>query len=431
MRRLLVLCVFATALSAADLPKVTYYRDVAGILQEHCQSCHRPGEIGPMSFGSYQEVRPWAKAIREAVLTRKMPPWFAEKNVGKFHNDPSLSQQDIDKLAAWAETGAAVGDPHDAPAPRTFVDGWNIGTPDAIFEMPEPYEVPASGTLEYTYLIVPTGFKEDRWLVGAEVRPGNRAVVHHAQIFIREPGSQWLRAYPVGRSFVPKEQIRTASTPRPAATTSAGAGALEQVIASYSPGKPAKNLPPGYGMLVPAGSDLVFQLHYTPSGAASPDRSRVGFVYAKSVVEKRVLHLSAFNDGFAIPPGAANYPVSGSAELGVDCELIDLHPHMHLRGQSMALAVQYPTGERDELLRVPKYDFGWQQTYELSEPKNLPKGTVLKADATFDNSANNRYNPDPKKEVRWGDQSWEEMMVGFFDVAVPVDTDPRKLIVRR
>lgn len=437
MKTLILVAIGSAGLAAAQSSvtfqrdSVTFHRDVVGILQERCQSCHRPGEIAPMPLRTYHEARPWARAIKQAVVSRKMPPWHADRAVGAFHNDPSLSQEEIDTLAAWVDSGAAEGDPKDAPPARTFVEGWNIPAPDLIVEMPGSYEVPASGTIEYTYIVVPIGFKEDRWVTGAEYRPGNRAAVHHATVFVRTPESQWLRRYPIGEFFVPQEQIRTATTPRPAATTNAGAGPLDTRIAGYVPGRPERVLPDGYGMLIPAGSDVVFQLHYTASGTAATDRSRVGFVFAKSPPQKRVLSVVAINDGFVIPPGAAEYPVSGSGVLGTDAELIELSPHMHLRGKSMNLFAVYPTGERDELLRVPKYDFNWQLLYQLREPKRLPKGTVLRADGAFDNSTNNRYNPDPKAEVRWGDQSWEEMMAGFFVVAVPATTDVRSLFALR
>jgi hypothetical protein len=291
--------------------------------------------------------------------------------------------------------------------------------------MPEPYQIPASGTIEYTYVIVPTGFKEDRWMTSAEVRPGNRAVVHHANVYVREPGSDWLRDYPLGKFFVPAERTQRAAT---GGSSSAGASSREQMIAGYIPGRPAKQVPAGYGMLVPAGSDLVFQLHYTANGKAVADRTKIGFIFAKSAPAKRVIRIQASNSDFVIPPGTPDYPVSASAALGVECELLDAYPHMHVRGKSMALSAVYPTGEREELLRVPKYDFNWQLVYEMGRPKTLPKGTVLRADAHFDNSPNNRFNPDPQAEVRWGDQTWEEMMVGFFDVAIPLATDPAKVL---
>jgi hypothetical protein len=431
MRYLMICLISSAALNAADTREAssaTFYRDVLPILQERCQSCHRAGEIGPMPLGTYTETRPWAKAIRQAVVTRKMPPWNADGPHGKFRNDPSLSQPQIDTLVAWIDAGAPEGNTKDAPPARTFTEGWTIGTPDAIFDMPKAYDVPSTGTIEYTYVIVPSGFKEDRWMSSAEVRPGNRAVVHHANVYVREPGSKWLREYPYGEAFVPREKTVRAGE---GGSSSAGAGIEEQMIAGYIPGRPARQVPPGYGMLVPAGSDLVFQMHYTTNGRAVGDRTKVGFVFAKQLPGKRVIRVQASNAKFVIPPGAASYPVSGTAQLGMECELIDVYPHMHFRGQSMTLSATYPTGEREQLLRVPRYDFNWQLVYEMGQPKLLPTGTLLRADATFDNSPNNRFNPDPKAEVRWGDQTWEEMMVGFFDVAIPVKTDLEKVLAKQ
>ena len=429
MRAFVLLLFSGAALFAGNpTPKqsnVTFYRDVLPILQERCQGCHRAGEVGPMAFGAYDQTRPWAKAIKQAVLLGKMPPWYADTPPGRFHNDPRLSKQEIDKLAAWADNGAPAGNPKDAPRPVMFQEGWTIDKPDTIFQVPTPFQIPATGTLEYTYVIVPTGFKDDRWITQAEVRPGNRAVVHHANVYIREPGSNWLREYPMDKLFVPEERGERVGT---GGSSSAGASVREQVIAGYSPGRPAKQVPDGYAMLIPAGSDLVFQLHYTTNGKPTSDVTRIGFVFAKSAPLKRVIRVQASNAGFVIPPGAQDYPVDGSAKVGVDCELLNVYPHMHLRGKSMVLSAVYPTGEREEFVRVPHYDFNWQLVYSFSQPRLLPKGTVLKADATFDNSANNRVNPDPKKSVRWGDQSWDEMMVGFFDLAIPVNTDPTSVL---
>jgi hypothetical protein len=425
MKALVLSLVSAAAIFAGTPGDVSFYRDVLPVLQQHCQSCHRPGEVGPMAFGAYDQTRPWAKAIKQAVLTKKMPPWNAEAAPGQFQNDPSLTPQEIGKLVAWADAGAPAGDPKDAPPPLKFADGWSIDQPDQIFDVPTPFQVPATGTLEYTYVIVPTGFTQDRWITQAEVRPGNRAIVHHANVYIREPGSMWLREYPMGKLFIPDERGVRGAT---GGSSSAGASIREQVIAGYAPGRPAKQVPEGYAMLIPAGSDLVFQLHYTTNGTATTDVTRIGFVYAKQTPLKRVIRVQASNAGFAIPPGAADYPVAGSASLGVESELLNVYPHMHLRGKSMTLSAVYPTGEHEEFVRVPRYDFNWQLVYSLTKPRILPKGTVLKADATFDNSATNRTNPNPKATVRWGDQSWDEMMVGFFDLAIPVGTDPAKVL---
>ncbi len=426
MKTVALLLVSSVASFGGTASGVTFYRDVLPVLQARCESCHRPGEVGPMAFGAYDQTRPWAKAIKQAVLLGKMPPWYADAPRGRFHHDPRLSQKEIEKLVAWADSGAPAGDPKDAPPPVTFADGWSIDKPDAVFEAPTPFQVPATGTLEYWYVIVPTGFKEDRWITQAEVRPGNRAVVHHANVYIREPGSDWLREYPIGKLFVPEERGERKGT---GGSSSAGATVREQVIAGYVPGRPGKQVPDGYAMLVPAHSDLVFQLHYTTNGKATTDVTRIGFVFAKTPPSKRVIRVQASNAGFVIPPGASDYPVAGSAVLGVDCELLDTYPHMHLRGKSMVLSARYPTGEREEFVRVPRYDFNWQLVYAFSKPRTLPKGTVLEANATFDNSANNRTNPDPTASVRWGDQSWEEMMVGFFDLAIPTTTDPTAVLV--
>ena len=267
-------------------------------------------------------------------------------------------------------------------------------------------------------------------MTNAEFRPGNRAVMHHATVFVREPGSKWLRSYPIGEAFVPAEQFPTPNTPRPAATTNAGAGALDQAIAGYVPGRPPTALPEGYGMLIPAGSDLVFQLHYTSNGTAALDRSKVGFRFVTTPPRYRVFRVSVFEDRFTIPAGAANYTVSGAATLTQDADLIYVSPHMHLRGKSMIQSLELPSGERETLLSVSRYDFNWQLNYYLAAPRKLPKGTILHATGTFDNSTANRANPDPSAAVRWGDQSWEEMMVGFFMVGVPVGTDLRSVVKR-
>src|ERR1700688_3324737 len=266
-------CAIGTAAMAADAVtsgSVTFNRDVLPVLQKNCQSCHRPGEVAPMSLLTYKEARPWAAAIKAAVLSKKMPPWFADPKYGHFMNDRSLSQAEIDTLAAWSDAGAPEGNAKDKPAPVEWVDGWNISKPDQVVEMPVELEVPAKGTVEYTYMIVPTGFTEDKWVQAMEVRPSNRAVVHHANIYIRRPGSPWLRQYPVGVAFVPEEQK---------SSSSAGAPLLDENVAGYTPGKQTVELKSDQAKLIPAGSDIVFQVHYTANGTAATDRSKVGFVF--------------------------------------------------------------------------------------------------------------------------------------------------------
>ena len=398
--------ILATAASAADA-QVTFNKNVLPILQQNCQTCHRPGEIGPMPLLTYQQARPWAKAIKNAVASKQMPPWFADPKYGHFANDRSLSAADIQTIAAWADAGAPEGDAKDRPAPLKFTDGWNIPQPDLVVEMPTDYEVPAQGTIEYTYVIVPTGFTEDRWVQSMEVRPGNRAVVHHANVYIRRPGSPWLRQYPVNTPFVPAEQ-KTSS--------SAGAPLLDENVAGFTPGKQTVVLTPGEAKLIPAGSDIVFQMHYTSNGQPGKDRTKIGFVFAKTAPEKRVARIAAVNSTFTIPPGASDYRVEASTTLQSDSVLVSLKPHMHLRGKWMEFRAVYPTGEKEILLSVPQYSFNWQLEFMLAQPKTLPKGTRLEVSAGFDNSTNNKYNPDPTKPVRWGDQSWEEMAIGYFEV---------------
>ena len=415
------LFIIATALLANAAPRpepVTYHRHIAPILQARCQGCHRAGEIGPMALESYTQARPWAKAIKEAVTSRKMPPWFADPAVGKFHNDPSLSIKEIAAIAQWADTGAPEGNPKDAPAAPQFTDGWSIGQPDAVFEMPVAYDVPATGTIEYTDVIIPTGFTEDKWVEKIEIRPGNRAVVHHISAYVREPHVNWLRSYPLGVPFVQRGKGAEGREARP----------WETRLSGYAPGSPPEFLGPDRGRLFKAGSDLILEIHYTANDKPAKDRSKIGLVFSKRPPAKRVVTLSAKNLGLAIPPGDPAYSIDGSLTLFADCELSLVYPHMHVRGKAMEMRAVYPTGEREVLLRVPRYDFNWQLRYEPLERKALPRGTRIEATGVFDNSPNNRWNPDPKSLVRWGDQSWEEMMVGFVEVAFDAKLDIHSLV---
>jgi hypothetical protein len=383
----------------------------------NCQGCHRPGEAAPMPFLTYQQVRPWAKAIKEAVLLKKMPPWFADPHYGKFRNDRTMAQKDIDTLVAWAEQGAPEGDPRMAPKPAQYVDGWNIGKPDLVFEMPNAFEVPASGTVEYQYVILPYKFAEDRWVQMAEVRPGNRAVVHHVIAFVRDPKSNWMRNHQPGEIFVPDKGGNDNNA--------------SDALAGFAPGMPPIVLKPGQGRLVKAGSDIVFQLHYTANGKATTDRTTVGVVFCKEPPKERVMMAGATNRKFTIPAGDANYRVDSEIELNHDVKLTALLPHMHLRGKDFEYRLVFPTGETQTILSVPRYDFGWQLWYEPVDDILLPKGTKVSCTAHFDNSKNNPNNPDATKEVKWGDQSWEEMMIGFFSVAFPADMDPKLLFPER
>lgn len=418
--------VFTLSSVAAMKPATaTFYKDVLPVLQKNCQECHRAGEAAPMAFTSYQEVRPWAKAIKASVQSKKMPPWFADPSIGKFHNARVLTAADVETLVTWADNGAPAGNVKDAPKPVEWVDGWSIGKPDQIVEMPKPFDVVASGTIEYTYVVLPLNLKQDTWIQAAEVRPGNRAVVHHVIAFLREPESKWMRGVEYGVPFVPKKVERSSRNSNESQGEAGGPGS--ELLVGYAPGLQPSVLMPGTAKLVKAGTDVVFQMHYTANGKAATDLTKVGLVYAKQTPQYRVMTLPAANSKFVIPPGADNHQVESQITLQADSRLIGLMPHMHLRGKDFEYRVVYPTGEKEVLLRVPRYDFNWQLFYNLAEPKVFPKGTKIECTAHFDNSANNKYNPDPSKEVRWGDQSWEEMMIGWFDIAFDAKMNPMKL----
>ena len=400
-----------TTLNAAESRAPTYHRDVAPILQARCETCHRSGEIGPMSLRSYAEVRPWAEAIKESVLLKRMPPWFADSRVGlHFKNDRSLSQAEIDTLAAWADAGAPEGDRLDAPAHKEYLEGWNIPEPDLIFELSRPFEVPAEGDVEYQYHVIPTGFTRDTWVRASEIRPNNREVVHHVIVFVRPPGSTYMEEARPGEFYVPdKAKERTRRNNK------------REVFSRYTPGFPAEVLAPGEARLIPAGSDFVVQLHYTPTGKPQTDRSRFGLVLATEPTRREVRTVAILNRTFAIPPGAANFRIDARQEITSPLEVTALKPHMHLRGKAFEYRVVWPDGGKDVLLRVPRYDFNWQLNYELAEPLSLPRGAVLEATGWYDNSPNNPANPDPGQEVRWGDQSREEMMIGWYEATFPVN----------
>jgi hypothetical protein len=354
--------------------------------------------MAPMALTTYKETRPWAAAIRDVVATHKMPPWFADPCCGKFANERSLTAAERDVLTRWA---GAEGDPKSAPPARVWTAGWNIPTPDLVIAMPNAFTVPASGAVEYQYFAVPTGFTEDRWVTAAEVAPGNRSVVHHVVVYIREPGSSWTRG-----------------------PTKA------DILGLYTPGASPETFPPGMAKLVPAKSDLMFEIHYTPKGKRTTDQTRIAMTFAAAPPAKRVLTLQLNKNDFRIPAGERDYRVTVWGTLPNDALLLSMLPHMHLRGKSFEYTRIRDDGQPEILLRVPAYDFYWQLSYRLAEPLLLKKGTRLECSAVFDNSKYNPRNPDPMVEVGYGQQSWEEMMVGFFDVAVDPQFDKNAFFVR-
>jgi hypothetical protein len=410
---------------------VSFYKDVLPVLQKNCQTCHRPGEIAPASFLTYESTRPWAKAIKTAVLTKKMPPWFADPHFGKFANDRSLSEADIHTLVAWVDAGAPEGDSKQAPKPVEWVEGWRIGEPDAVISMPIEYHVPASGTIDYQYIVIPTGFTEDKYVQLAEARPGNNKLVHHIIAFVREPGNPWMKDAKPGVPYAPKEPELSPEDQKKQEEAEAKLPGIPfpgDFLVGYAPGTVPVAIKPGRAKLIKAGSDLVLQMHYTANGTAGTDISKIGLVFSKTPPAERMLTINTANVVFSIPPGAPDTEVHAKMTLQQDATLVNFLPHMHFRGISFEYRATYPNGEKEVLLRVPHYDFNWQLTYDLAREKKLPKGTVIECEAHFDNSPNNRFNPDPTKEVHYGEQTWEEMMIGFFDVAVPMNTTAQDLM---
>ena len=425
-----------TAASAAATTP-TFYRDVAPILQKHCEICHRADGIAPLPLQTYSQAKANAAAIATSAKSKSMPPWFAVPDIGHFSNDPSLTAEQIATLSAWSAGGAIAGDVKDAPPPIHWSESWTIPHPDQIIPMTRGVAIPEEGDVDYTYEIVPTHFSEDRWIQSVEVLPSLRANVHHAVVYVRPPNAHWLEHAPVGIPFT-ADDLTDPADRRGAHWTDA------DVLLVYAPGSSPDEFPPTMAKFVPAGSDLVFQMHYTTNGHKGTDSTRVGLRFAKMPPPKRVLTLQLTNDHFVIPPGAPDYRVEARGTLPNDALLLSLFPHMHLRGKRFEYNIVNPTAEERNLrngesgpstnptrtlLRV-NYHFHWQMSYKLAEPLPLKAGTELQAIAWYDNSKNNPHNPDPDSAVRWGDQTYDEMMVGFFDVAVKGNIDKKKFFER-
>ncbi len=390
-----VALVLSNTVRGAGKATTTFSKDIAPILYKNCVACHRPGEIAPMSLITYKEVRPWAKAIREKVANREMPPWHLDSHYGEWQNDRRMSQAEVDSIVSWVDGGAAEGNAKDLQAPPKFASGWQIGEPDMVFQMPTEFTVPAEGSVPYQYFAVPTNFKEDRYIQALEARAGNLSVVHHIVMMVRDPAEP-------GRQ---RGQTRNFNI-------------ADGILGALSPGQTPFLAKPGQAKLIKAGSQLVFQMHYTPNGTVTKDRSIVGLIFAKGPVDKIVTSKAAFDVKFAIPPGAENYEVKAVYEFEEDSHIVSLMPHMHLRGKDIIYRAIYPDGRSEILLSVPRYNFGWQVYYYPVKPIAAPKGTRIEAIAHYDNSTKNLRNPDPTREVRFGEQTWDEMMNAFFDFTV-------------
>jgi mono/diheme cytochrome c family protein len=439
---------------------VTFSKDVAPIFYNNCAECHRPNDIAPMSLITYKDARPWARSIKEKVTTHEMPPWSPDPRYGEFTNEHRLTQDQIDTIVAWVDQGAKEGNAKDLPpAPPVVKGGWTIGTPDAVFQMPEAYTIQVDAPDNYLYFFAPTNFKEDKWVQAAEILPGNRKVVHHVIAFIQTPqmmAKRMERAKEKGgqlggrttnsslmymdgtlRRVRMDAPVTDNTCDQPAMERRAGGRRAGQenegaLLAGYAPGKGVDIWPAGSAKRIPAGSTIMFQMHYSSFRGkldkAQTDQTRIGLIFAKEPPDKMIVTAGVVNATFKIPAGDGNHEVVACQTMPRDVQMISYMPHMHLRGKDMKYEVVYPDGRRETLLWVPKFNFNWQIMYELKKPVTIPKGSKIIVTAHFDNSTRNRYNPDPTKDVRWGDPTYDEMMIGWFDLLFdnPMKSDVAK-----
>jgi mono/diheme cytochrome c family protein len=428
-----VLAVPSQAQTSSSAP--TFSKDVAPIFFANCTTCHRPGEIAPMSLLTYKDARPWARSIANAVKNGAMPPWHADPAIGHFSNERRLTEAQKTTIARWVEAGAPEGDPKDLPASPQYTQGWRIGKPDVVLEMQEDYPIPATGEIPYLYFEVPANFDEDRWVQAWEMRPGNPAVVHHVIVFVKppqppgqpaqgapgaagRPQQQPLITFaegmdiPAGQTGGPDlpegERKPTFPNYRPRPRGVAGS------IGGYVPGNSTRVFAGGTAIRLPKGSSLVFQMHYTTTGKETTDRTKMGLIFSKEPPKMPLSGTALVNGGLHIPAGAPDHRVDAEMTINRDLLLFSMTPHTHVRGKKWYYEVIYPDGRKEPLLSVPNYDFEWQHEYQFTQPLKLPAGTKVRASAWYDNSKANKSNPDPTKDVWWGDQTWEEMMFTSF-----------------
>jgi peroxiredoxin len=384
-------CFIGRAPRVAKQGPITFSKHIAPLLQKHCQECHRPGQIGPMPLLTYDDATSWADTIREVVREERMPPWYADPRHGKFANDRRLLAEERKTLLAWLDQGMPRGADKDLPPPKKFAEGWRIGIPDVVIPMPREFDVPAEMPrlgVPYKHFVVQTNFPEDRWVERAETRAGAPDVVHHILVFVVPPGQKFFPGNP--------------RTP---------------TLAGTAPGDMPFMARPGMAKRLPKGARLVFQMHYTPNGKATKDLSKLGLIFAKKPPTHEIITRPIFNLALRIPPGDNAYEAVSSYTLSKDGLVVGMMPHMHLRGKDFLYRAHYPDGSTSTLLSVPRFNFNWQSVYRPLEPVAVPKGTRIECVGHFDNSVANRSNPDPTRWVYWGDQTWEEMMIGWIDFA--------------
>ncbi|MCS1408815.1 MAG: Thiol-disulfide oxidoreductase ResA [Verrucomicrobia subdivision 3 bacterium] len=378
---------------------LSYTTDIAPIVASNCLECHQKGRVGQIAFNNYRQLRRFAKTIREVVSEQRMPPWHADPHYGEFANDRSLSDDERNKLLAWIDQGSPEGEPatsqtaaNDAQSP------WVIGQPDLVLQMPVEQQVPATGIVDYQYYTVDPGFTEDVWVQAAEARPGNMEVVHHIVAYIVAPGKRIFD--------------RDGET---------------AILVGWAPGDMPARYAPGIARRIPSGSKLRFEMHYTPNGEATVDRSSIGIIFAKKRPEREIHTNIMWQRELLIPVGAGWHADTATYQFRDDARILTLMPHMHLRGAAAKYILTHPDGRQQNLLTVPYYDFNWQSVYRFKEPILIPKGAKLTVTGVWDNSADNPNNPDPTREVPWGDQTWDEMLNGWVDFVYEKPDHPRDL----
>jgi hypothetical protein len=454
----------STPVPSDQAPSVTFNKDVLPILQNNCQTCHRPSGIAPMSLLTYASARPWAKAIKAAVVSRQMPPWFADPHYGEFRNAPKLTETDIHTLTAWVDSGAREGDPADKPAAIHWVDGWRI-KPDVVVAMREPFNVPAKGVGVIQSFIIPNPFKEDTWVTSIEIRPGDPSVVHHVIVQIPEQtaplpqqqalvirtasvtvcadckDSAALRKVEADFAARPVTVNVVNNVPRQGGNSYSdqfakmreritGQGAFTTMEAVYAPGSPPLDFRySNSAKLIQAGRPIRLEVHYTPNGKETTDRTMVGFTLAKAPSQRRFVIMAPEHLVDARKPiqaGAPNWETRGELTFNQDAELVWFMPHMHLRGKDMTFQLIYPDGRKETVLSA-KFNFHWQLGYEVENPIKVTKGTRMVVTAHHDNSANNPSNPSPDKDAVWGEMTSQEMMLPWFGVVVDRAAQPDKI----